>query len=305
MKALDSYGLEVLKLMQSHSNQSRKKTVVEIVDAKKNGVKLAALTAYDFSMASIIDMSEIDIILVGDSAGMVMLGYPNTRPVNMVEMLLFCKAVANASCKAMITVDMPFGSYQNSIDKTISNAIKLIKAGADSVKVEGGEEISSRIEALVELGIPVMGHIGYKPQTSSMWNFTKAAGKTKESALKLLHDAKAIEKAGAFSIVLEMVTTEAAEIITKNLSIPTIGIGSGPICDGQVLVSYDMLGIYQNMKPRFVKKYLDLDQLIAASVQTYSREVKSGIFPSNENAIHMDSKEYEEFLDECGLRVSK
>ena len=305
MKALDSYGLEVLKLMQSHRNQSRKKTVVEIVDAKKNGVKLAALTAYDFSMASIIDMSEIDIILVGDSAGMVMLGYPNTRPVNMVEMLLFCKAVANASCKAMITVDMPFGSYQNSIDKTISNAIKLIKAGADSVKVEGGEEISSRIEALVELGIPVMGHIGYKPQTSSMWNFTKAAGKTKDSALKLLHDAKAIEKAGAFSIVLEMVTTEAAEIITKNLSIPTIGIGSGPICDGQVLVSYDMLGIYQNMKPRFVKKYLDLDQLIAASVQTYSREVKSGIFPSNENAIHMDSKEYEEFLDECGLRVSK
>ena len=305
MKALDSYGLEVLKLMQSHRNQSRKKTVVEIVDAKKNGVKLAPLTAYDFSMASIIDMSEIDIILVGDSAGMVMLGYPNTRPVNMVEMLLFCKAVANASCKAMITVDMPFGSYQNSIDKTISNAIKLIKAGADSVKVEGGEEISSRIEALVELGIPVMGHIGYKPQTSSMWNFTKAAGKTKESALKLLHDAKAIEKAGAFSIVLEMVTTEAAEIITKNLSIPTIGIGSGPICDGQVLVSYDMLGIYQNMKPRFVKKYLDLDQLIAASVQTYSREVKSGIFPSNENAIHMDSKEYEEFLDECGLRVSK
>jgi 3-methyl-2-oxobutanoate hydroxymethyltransferase len=291
--------------MQSHRNQSRKKTVVEIVDAKKNGVKLAALTAYDFSMASIIDMNEIDIILVGDSAGMVMLGYPNTRPVNMVEMLLFCKAVANASCKAMITVDMPFGSYQNSIDKTISNAIKLIKAGADSVKVEGGEEISSRIEALVELGIPVMGHIGYKPQTSSMWNFTKAAGKTKESALKLLHDAKAIEKAGAFSIVLEMVTTEAAEIITKNLSIPTIGIGSGPICDGQVLVSYDMLGIYQNMKPRFVKKYLDLDQLIAASVQTYSREVKSGIFPSNENAIHMDSKEYEEFLDECGLRVSK
>ena len=305
MKALDSYGLEVLKLMQSHRNQSRKKTVVEIVDAKKNGVKLAALTAYDFSMASIIDMSEIDIILVGDSAGMVMLGYPNTRPVNMVEMLLFCKAVANASCKAMITVDMPFGSYQNSIDKTISNAIKLIKAGADSVKVEGGEEISSRIEALVKLGIPVMGHIGYKPQTSSMWNFTKAAGKTKESALKLLHDAKAIEKAGAFSIVLEMVTTEAAEIITKDLSIPTIGIGSGPICDGQVLVSYDMLGIYQNMKPRFVKKYLDLDQLIAASVQTYSREVKSGIFPSNENAIHMDSKEYDEFLDECGLRVSK
>jgi 3-methyl-2-oxobutanoate hydroxymethyltransferase len=138
-----------------------------------------------------------------------------------------------------------------------------------------------------------------------MWNFTKAAGKTKESALKLLHDAKAIEKAGAFSIVLEMVTTEAAEIITKNLSIPTIGIGSGPICDGQVLVSYDMLGIYQNMKPRFVKKYLDLDQLIAAAVQTYSREVKSGIFPSNENATHMDSKEYEEFLDECGLRVSE
>ena len=150
-----------------------------------------------------------------------------------------------------------------------------------------------------------MGHIGYKPQTSSMWNFSKAAGKTKESALKLLHDAKSIEKAGAFSIVLEMVTTEAAEIITKNLSIPTIGIGSGPICDGQVLVTYDMLGIYQKLKLRFVKRYLDLNQLIAASVQTYSREVKSGIFPSNENVIHMDSKEYGEFLNECGLRVTK
>jgi 3-methyl-2-oxobutanoate hydroxymethyltransferase len=275
------------------------------LDTKKKGEKLAVLTAYDFSMASIIDMNDLDIILVGDSAGMVMLGYPNTRPVNMVEMLLFCKAVSTAASKAMITVDMPFGSYQNSINKTISNAVRLIKAGADSVKVEGGEEIFDRIKALVDIGIPVMGHIGYKPQTSSMWNSSKAAGKTKESALILLHDAKSIEKAGAFSIVLEMVTTEAAEIITKNLSIPTIGIGSGPVCDGQVLVTYDMLGIYQNLKPRFVKKYLDLNRLIAASVQTYSREVKSGIFPSNENVIHMDSKEYGEFLNECGLRVTK
>jgi 3-methyl-2-oxobutanoate hydroxymethyltransferase len=291
--------------VQSFSNQSKKKTVFDILDTKKKGEKLAVLTAYDFSMASIIDMNDLDIILVGDSAGMVMLGYPNTRPVNIVEMLLFCKAVSTAARKAMITVDMPFGSYQNSINKTISNAVRLIKAGADSVKVEGGEEIFDRIKALVDIGIPVMGHIGYKPQTSSMWNSSKAAGKTKESALKLLHDAKSIEKAGAFSIVLEMVTTEAAEIITKNLSIPTIGIGSGPACDGQVLVTYDMLGIYQNLKPRFVKKYLDLNRLIAASVQTYSREVKSGIFPSNENVIHMDSKEYGEFLNQCGLRVTK
>jgi 3-methyl-2-oxobutanoate hydroxymethyltransferase len=305
MKAQDSYVVEVLKLVQPFSNQSNKKTVFEIIDAKNNGEKLAVLTAYDFSIASIIDMNEIDIILVGDSAGMVMLGYPNTRPVDMVEMLLFCRAVSNAASKAMITVDMPFGSYQNSIENTVSNAVKLVKAGADSVKLEGGEEISDRIDALVEIGIPVMGHIGYKPQTSSMWNSSKAAGKTKVSALKLLNDAKAIEKAGAFSIVLEMVTAEAANIITKNLSIPTIGIGSGPVCDGQVLVSYDMLGIYQKMKPRFVKRYLDLNQLIASSVQAYSREVKSGIFPLNENAIHMDPKEYEDFLDECGLRVSK
>jgi 3-methyl-2-oxobutanoate hydroxymethyltransferase len=279
--------------------------VFEIVDTKKKGEKLAVLTAYDFSMASIIDRNDIDIILVGDSAGMVMLGYSTTRPVNMAEMLLFCRAVSNATSKAMITVDMPFGSYQKSIDKAISNAVRLIKAGADSVKVEGGEEIFDRIKALVNIGIPVMGHIGYKPQTSSMWNFSKAAGKTKETALKLLNDAKVIEKAGAFSIVLEMVTTEAADIITKNLSIPTIGIGSGPVCDGQVLVTYDMLGIYQNFKPRFVKKYLDLNQLITASVQTYSHEVKSGIFPSNENVIHMDPKEYEEFLNEFGLRASK
>jgi 3-methyl-2-oxobutanoate hydroxymethyltransferase len=279
--------------------------VFEIVDTKKRGEKLAVLTAYDFSLASIIDMNDIDIILVGDSAGMVILGYPNTIPVNMAEMLLFCRAVSNATTNAMLTVDMPFGSYQNSVDNAISNAVRMIKAGADSIKVEGGEEIFDRIKALVDIGIPVMGHIGYKPQTSSMWNSSKAAGKTKESALKLLHDAKVIEKAGAFSIVLEMVTTEVAKIISRNLSIPTIGIGSGPDCDGQVLVTYDMLGIYQNWKPRFAKKYLDLNQLISASVQTYSREVKSGIFPSNENVIHMDSNEYEELLNECGLRASK
>lgn len=291
--------------MKPYSNRSRKKTVFEIVDTKKRGEKLAVLTAYDFSFASIIDMNDIDIILVGDSAGMVMLGYPNTIPVNMVEMLLFCRAVSKATTSAMLTVDMPFGSYHNSVDNAISNAVRMIKAGADSIKVEGGEEIFDRIKALVDIGIPVMGHIGYKPQTSSMWNSSKAAGKTKESALKLLHDAKVIEKAGAFSIVLEMVTTEVAKIISKNLSIPTIGIGSGPDCDGQVLVTYDMLGIYQNWKPRFAKKYLDLNQLISASVQTYSREVKSGIFPSNENVIHMDSNEYEELLNECGLRASK
>lgn len=277
----------------------------EIVNTKKNSKKLAVLTAYDFSIAQIIDTNDIDIILVGDSAGMVMLGYPNTRAVTMEEMLLFCKAVSNAATKAMITVDMPFGSYQNGVATTITNAVRLIKAGADSVKVEGGYEISDRIKALVEIGIPVMGHIGYKPQTSSIWNTSKATGKTKESALRLLNDAKSVEKAGAFSIVLEMVTAEAAEIITKNLSIPTIGIGSGPVCDGQVLVTYDMLGINQNWKPRFVKRYQNLNQLIAASVQTYSREVKSGIFPSNENVIHMDSKEYEELMKERGLRVSK
>jgi 3-methyl-2-oxobutanoate hydroxymethyltransferase len=290
--------------VQPHSKQS-KKTVLEIIDTKKKGEKLAVLTAYDFSMALIIDMSDIDVILVGDSAGMVMLGYPTTRPVKMAEMLLFCKAVSNATSKAMITVDMPFGSYQESIKKTLSNAVKLVKCGADSVKVEGGVQIADRIRALVDIGIPVMGHIGYTPQTSSIWNFSKASGKTKESAQKLLRDAQAVEKAGAFSIVLEMVTTEVAEIITNNMSIPTIGIGSGPHCDGQVLVTYDMLGIYQNLKPRFVKKYLDLNQLIASSVQSYSREVKAGVFPSDENVIHMDSEEYKEFLNECGLRVHK
>lgn len=293
-------------MQQPYSNQpNRKKTVLEVVNAKKKGEKLAVLTAYDFSMALILDMNDIDIILVGDSAGMVMLGYPNTRPVTMAEMLLFCKAVSNATTRAMITVDMPFGSYQESISKTLSNAVRLIKNGADTVKLEGGEEIVDRIKALVDIGIPVMGHIGYKPQTTSIWDFSKASGKTKESALKLLRDATAIEKAGAFSIVLEMVTTEAAEIITKNLSIPTIGIGSGPSCDGQVLVTYDMLGIYQNLKPRFVKKYLDLNQLITSSVQTYSAEVKSGVFPTNDNVIHMDPEEYEEFLNEHDQRVRK
>jgi 3-methyl-2-oxobutanoate hydroxymethyltransferase len=289
--------------MWPDSNHTRKKTVYDIIDAKKKGQKLVVLTAYDFSMASIIDKSGIDIILVGDSAGMVMLGYEDTRPVKMSEMLLFTKGVSTATYRAMVTVDMPFGSYHSSINKMISNAVKLVKAGSDSVKIEGGKEICDRINALVKAGIPVMGHIGYKPQTSDMWNVTRAAGKTKESALKLLNEAKAIEQAGAFSVVLEMVTAEVAGIISKNISIPTIGIGSGCSCDGQVLVSYDMLGIYKNMKPRFVKKYLDLDHLITDSIQTYSRDVKSGLFPSNENMIHMDPREYDGFLKECGVRV--
>jgi 3-methyl-2-oxobutanoate hydroxymethyltransferase len=289
--------------MRSDSNHERKKTVYDVIDAKKKGEKLVVLTAYDFSMASIIDKSGVDIILVGDSAGMVMLGYKDTRPVRMSEMLLFSKGVSTATYRAMVTVDMPFGSYHGSINKTISNAVKLVKAGSDSVKIEGGKEICDRINGLVKVGIPVMGHIGYKPQTSDMWNFTRAAGKTKESAFKLLNEAKAIEQAGAFSIVLEMVTAEVAEIITKNLSIPTIGIGSGCSCDGQVLVSYDLLGIYQKMKPRFVKKYLDLDHSITDSVQAYSRDVKSGLFPSDENTIHMDPREYDGFLKQCGVRI--
>lgn len=289
--------------MQPDNISSKKRTVFEISDAKKRGEKLAVLTAYDFSIASIIDASGVDIILVGDSAGMVILGYPNTRLVKMSEMLLFCRAVSKAVTRSFITVDMPFGSYHGSIDRAVSNAVKLIKAGSDSVKIEGGEEICDRINAIVELEIPVMGHIGYKPQTSNMWNSSKVAGRSTKSAIKLLHDAKAIEKAGAFCIVLEMVTAEVADVISKNLTIPTIGIGSGSACDGQVLVSYDMLGIYQNMKSRFARRYIDLDHLITTSVQSFSRDVKSGQFPRNENTYHMNPEEYCDFLEECGVRL--
>jgi 3-methyl-2-oxobutanoate hydroxymethyltransferase len=271
--------------------QVKKKVSVNDILAAKGREKIAVLTAYDYSTALICDRAGVDILLVGDSAGMVVLGYTSTVPVGMLEMLMFCRAVAKGAKRAMIVGDMPFGSYQPSPSVAVENAVQLIKAGCHAVKLEGGSEIIGTIKAIVDAGIPVMGHIGLKPQTSSLWEGYRLQGRTKESAMKLIEDAKALEKAGVCSIVLEMVASEVASEITQSVSVPTIGIGSGAGCDGQVLVLHDMLGIYEDIKPKFVKRYAELSKSILDAISHYTNDVKAGKFPEESNTFHMSPEE--------------
>ena len=269
--------------------------------SKKGKEKISVLTAYEYSTARICDRADIDILLVGDSAGMVVLGYASTMPVSMQEMRIFCGAVARGTKRAMIVGDMPFGSYQVGPSVAVENAVQLIKAGCDAVKLEGGSEIIDTIEAIVDAGIPVMGHIGLRPQTSSLWEGYKLQGRMKEGAIKLIEDANVLEKVGVFSIVLEMVASEVADVITKSLSIPTIGIGSGPTCDGQVLVLHDMLGIYEDIRPKFVKRYAELSKEIFDAVSSYNHDIKAGMFPDESNTFHMDAKELEKWKNESRI----
>jgi 3-methyl-2-oxobutanoate hydroxymethyltransferase len=278
--------------------QGRTKLNVGDILAKKGKEKISVLTAYEYSTARICDSAGIDILLVGDSAGMVVLGHANTVPVGMQEMMIFCGAVARGTKRAMIIGDMPFGSYQVGPSVAVENAVQLIKAGCDAVKLEGGSEIIDTIKAIVVAGIPVMGHIGLRPQTSSLWEGYKLQGRTKEGAIKLIEDASVLEKAGVFSIVLEMVASEAVDAITKSVSIPTIGIGSGPSCDGQVLVLHDMLGIYQDIRPKFVKRYAELSKEIFDAVSSYNHDIKTGMFPEEANTFHMDAKELDKWKNE-------
>ncbi|MDQ3947777.1 MAG: 3-methyl-2-oxobutanoate hydroxymethyltransferase [Thermoproteota archaeon] len=281
--------------------QGRTKLNVNDILSKKGKEKISILTAYEYSTARICDRADIDILLVGDSAGMVVLGYASTMPVSMQEMMIFCSAVARGTKRALIVGDMPFGSYQVGPSVAVENAVQLIKAGCDAVKLEGSSEIIDTIEAIVDAGIPVMGHIGLRPQTSSLWEGYKLQGRTKEGASKLIEDANVLEKAGVFSIVLEMVASEVADAITKSLSIPTIGIGSGPSCDGQVLVLHDMLGIYEDIRPRFVKRYAELSKEIFDAVSSYNHDIKAGTFPEESNTFHMDAKELDKWKNESRI----
>ncbi len=278
------------------------KNTVAFIKSLKGKRKISVLTAYDYTTSMILDNAGIDILLVGDSAGMIMLGYDTTIPVSMEEMLLFCKGASNARKRAMIVVDMPFMSYHIDDRSTLENAFRFIKyGGADAVKIEGGKEMSKRVSILVDAGIPVMGHIGLKPQTATLWHGYKVHGVSKEAVKILLDDAKALEEAGAFSIVLEQVTYEAAKIITDKLDIPTIGIGAGNACDGQVLVIHDMLGLYNKLRPRFVKQYATLEDIISKAVKMYIDDINSQAFPSEEHTFHMEKSEYDklrEMIDE-------
>ena len=276
------------------------KTVQDIVLKKKTGKKISVVTAYDYSIASLCDKAGIDVLLVGDSGGMVMLGYENTIPVTMDQMCFFTEAVSKARLNSLIVADLPFMSYQTSITDAITNAGRLIKAGADAVKLEGGKHMSDTINAITKIGIPVMGHIGLQPQTTILSQGYKVQGKTADTALKLIEDAKEIEAAGVFSIALEMVSHEVAKIISDTIKVPTIGIGSGLNCDGQVLVIHDILGMYEKIKPKFVKQYLTLSKDIQKAVETYRKDVEFEKFPSEENWFSMEKSELEKLKNEIG-----
>jgi len=273
------------------------KSVRDIL-SMKNSKKITVITAYDYTTAQLCDKAGVDILLVGDSAGMVMLGYENTIPVTMDQMCLFTEAVSRGRQNALVVADMPFMSYQSSKSQAIENAGRLIKAGADAVKLEGGSEIKDTVRAIVEIGIPVMGHIGFQPQTTTLQEGYKVQAKTKDAALKLFEAGKTLEEAGAFSIALEMVTKETSKMISNSIGIPTIGIGSGPDCDGQVLVVHDVLGLYEKIKPKFAKRYLELSSDIVKAIESYKNDVISGKFPGNEHSFSMDKSELERLKKE-------
>ncbi len=276
------------------------KSVYDIIKMKKDGKKISSITSYDYTLASLCDKSGVDILLVGDSAGMVMLGYENTIPVTMDQMCMFTEAVSRARKNALLVADLPFMSYQTSIEDAIKNSGRLIKAGADAVKLEGGTSMSETISAIIDIGIPVMGHIGLQPQTTMLSQGYKVQGKTKDSAIKLIQDAKDLEEAGVFGIVLEMVSHEVAEIISETVSIPTIGIGSGVGCNGQVLVVQDLLGMFEKIKPKFARRYLNLSEDIVKALEIYKTDVESGTFPAQENWFSMDDDEFKKLREQIG-----
>jgi 3-methyl-2-oxobutanoate hydroxymethyltransferase len=263
-----------------------RKTILDIKKMKTQGEKISMLTAYDFGMASILDECNVDIILVGDSLGNVVLGYDTTLPVTMDDMVRHTQAVSRGVHKALLVSDMPFLSYQVSPAEALTNAGRFLKeANAQAVKLEGGMEFAEIVHKMTYAGIPVMAHLGLTPQSVNQLGGFKVQGKKEDAAEKIMQDAKILEEAGAFSVVLECVPEKLAAEITRSLSIPTIGIGAGVNCDGQVLVINDMLGMNDRFTPKFVKKYANLNLEIKKAVKTYIGEVKQGNFPDSEHSF--------------------
>ena len=260
-----------------------KNSVLTFSKKKSEGKKITVLTAYDYTMAKLFNDSGVDVILVGDSLGNVVLGYEDTLSVTMDDMVRHCGAVARAADKAMVVVDMPFMSYQTSVEDALRNAGRLMQEGrANAVKLEGGTRVCPQIRALVDAGIPVMAHLGLTPQSINAFGGYRVQGKTQNQAAKMLSEALAVQEAGAFSLVLECVPMQLASLITQKLDIPTIGIGSGAGCDGQVLVAQDMLGMTQGSTPKFVKCFAPVGELIKKAACDYIQEVEDGTYPSEE-----------------------
>jgi 3-methyl-2-oxobutanoate hydroxymethyltransferase len=278
-------------------------TIPHLLKMKRDGEKITMITAYDYPTAILVDQAGIDAVLVGDSVGMVMLGYSSTLPVTMREMLHHVKAVVKGVRRAFIVGDMPFMSYNTSIRDSVRNAGLFMKAGCDAVKVEGGAEVVETVKAIVNAGIPVMGHIGLTPQRYALLGGYRVQGRDVKTAERVINDAKMLEEAGVFAIVLELVASEVAKIITEELKIPTIGVGSGPYCDGQVLVVTDILGLTMWMeKPKFVKQYINLSETILNVLKSYREDVKSGRFPTDDYSYRMDNEEFRKLQSKHSLK---
>ncbi len=274
---------------------TEKLTINDLRDLYHKGEKITSITAYDYTMARMFDSAEIDVILVGDSLGMVVQGEENTLPVNIEHIEYHTRCVVKGVKRAHVMADMPFMSYQSSLETAVSNAGKLIKAGAESIKLEGGEEMSDLIWYLQKIGIPAVAHIGLKPQSIHQMGGYKIQGKSKLAAEEIISEAKILEEAGAFALLLEGIPMEVAKEITDSVSIPTIGISSGPYCSGQILVSYDLLGANPDFSPKFVKKYMDLNDSIQNAVRSYCQDVKSEDFPTEEYSFHRNLVEVKQF----------
>jgi len=262
-------------------DNARKVTTIRLSEMKQRGEKIAMLTAYDYSMARLVDEAGIDVILVGDSASNVMIGNPTTLPITLDQMIYHTKCVTNATKRALVVCDMPFGSYQGNSKQALSSAIRIMKeSGAEAVKIEGGSEIHESIERILTAGIPVMGHLGLTPQSINKFGTYAVRAKSDTEAEKLLSDAKLLEEIGCFALVLEKIPAKLAEKVSKSVSIPTIGIGAGSGCDGQVLVLQDMLGVNKGFSPKFLRRYADLATTINDAIGRYIADVKNVDFPN-------------------------
>ena len=282
--------------------EERKKVTLRFIQAmKKRREPISMLTAYDYPTALIMDQAGIDIILVGDSLGMVVLGYDSTLPVTMDDMIHHCKAVSRGAKYALLVGDMPFMSYQASTSEAVRNAGRFLQeSGMNAVKLEGGIERAETIKAIVNAGIPVMGHLGLTPQSVHKLGGYRPQGKDAEAAYKLLEDAQILEEAGCFSLVLESIPGRLAELVSQHLEIPTLGIGAGVGCDGQVLVTHDLLGLFERFTPRFVKRYANLAEEMKKAFGEYIQEVKGKTFPGTQHTVEMSEEEWECLIEKLG-----
>ena len=286
--------------MSSRSDAAEKLSLTALAEKKRNGERIVMVTSYDYPTARLADEAGLDLVLVGDSAAMTVLGHDSTVPATMDEMVMLTRAAARGAQRPLLIADMPFGSFQVSDEDALGNAIRFFKeAGADAVKLEGAGTSLSRVRAIVAAGIPVMGHVGLTPQSATMLGGLRAQGRTATQALRLLDDARALEAEGCFAVVLEAVPAPVAARITAALSVPTIGVGSGPDCDGQVLVLHDLVGLYQGRSARFVKRYADVGSTIRDALERFAADVRAGAFPAEEHTYSIPDEELALF--EAGL----